>query len=905
MKTFLRPKIIIIAAIVLAVVLGLTWGWLSERKTERLISEGLAALDAKDWHLASQKLSQARERVPDHPDILYGLTKANVELALEDYRAGRPGFRSRLIQIEPQLEHLHKVAIDRLEAVLIQGDVYLHLDRPRQALEAYREALRRRENSFDAQVGVGRALFALTHEDPAYAPEAIQILQAAVSQRPGAEIPRQILAELYLQQGDLAAAADEIQALLDLGRPMTGETLKTIGKVLFHQGELQAARQYLEQARDLIQGAVNERALVENRYLLGTVCFLLHDFDQARVHLNQAVKSSQQEIYPLLQLAQMLTFFAGAESDPTRRTRQYERALENLVEADKRQPQNPDVLHRLAMGYIRLERFPEARDVLLRLVSLDPGNLLARFDLANLLHQLGDDVQAIRHYQEILQQDPQHGLACYNLGGIFLSRAGFNEAIQYLQRAVQLNPNHLEARLNLAQAYLGRNQNPQAKEQYEKALELAPDDKRILTGLGMIHQRDGDLVGAEQFFRRAITQESTADTAHLLLARLYMQQGDLSGAIRELERVVAVNPRNHLAQIQLGHIYLETAQSANIQKALRLFEGLKTNPSPQISREALTGLALAYLAEGNFEKAQEQFSAILNLPNLSKIDQARIYVNIGNAYLKRNQVRTAREYYENALNLDGTLAEAHYNLGRLHHLQNQLADARRRYMMAVSSDPGMVPAQYNMGLIYEQRNDLEQAAREYQNVIRQDPSLMEGYLNLANIHQRQGRNEEALQLLLNAKTLNPNAKLVRDALGRLYYQMGEFEKVKAEVEYPNPTAQALALQGLLLYRERNYSEAVSRFRQAMIEEGLQPQASTLLNLGAALVQARNYPEAENYLKQALELQDNSIAALNNLGALYTLTGRYLEAEESFEKSLQIQADQTPIRETLDRIRALA
>jgi len=902
MGTAPKKKVIFVAVliVILLFVFAGVWSWLQSRKTQALIEEGTAALNSRDWNTAAQKLALALERAPHNPDVVYGLVKANLELAVVDYHRGQLNYKSRLRQVENQLDSLSQLAPDRVEAYTAKGGVYFYLGRPEQARNAFEQALRRNAKDFQANLGLGKALYEISRKEPARAAEAIQSLQKAVQIRQNAQEAHRLLAELYLEQGKLNEAISEAEALQKVTN-LSGESLKSLGKVRFYQGQYEAAKTALDQAKDKIKGAVNEREHVENRYLLGTTYFFLGNYEEARAHLKQARTSSKEEVYPLLAWSHLMTFLGYNEEAQEGRDARFKQAVGVLENAVKRDPRNPLAQYLLANAYLRQERFPDARDVLQRLVSAQPTNRVARFDLANLYHQLGDDVQAIRHYQEIIKQAPDFARAHYNLGTIFLSRAGYSEAVKYLEEA---DPNLLEAHLNLAQAYLGLNNFARAKQEYEKALELSSDDVQALNGLGMIYLREGDAAQAEELFKKAIRKAPDSDAGHALLAQMYLQQGNLTGAIRELETCVELNAQNYAAQIRLGNAYIETGQKRYSQKAIELFENLKENPSRSIVREALSGMALVYLAEGRFDEAKVQFNEILNLPNLSAAEQARIYVNIGNAYLKQDKPDLAREHYEKALAQDGTLAEAHYNLGRLYQMKGLYADARRKYMMAYSSDPQMAPAYYNLGVLYERRNDSENAEKQYQEALANDPTLAEGYLNLANLYQRQDKNEKALELLQQAKQLNPGSALVRDALSGLYYHQNEFDLAKAELNYPNPTAQALLMRGLLHYREGKYDEAVTQFQKARSMEGAHPRLATLTNLAAALIQIGNFPQAERQLNEALELQKDSIEVLNNLGALYIRTGRYDETEEKLNRSLALKSSQPDITAALEKIQAL-
>lgn len=903
MNLLSKKKEIGAGVIALIVVLGVFWIWFDSKKTERLIAAANQAIGEGNWQEAIEQLSQARHRAPNSPEVLFGLAKANVELGLQDYRRGVAQYRNRFQEAEGTIGPLLQVTPENADAYLLRGEVEYYLDRVVQAEKSYREALRRNRNSFEATLGLGRALYVQALKDSRHTEEAIQTLRKATEMRPGSEEAWRLSGELSVDQGNLPGAGEAANALLNLGRALSGEGEKTVGKILFFQGRYPEAREHMEKAVSSIK-SVNERELVENRYLLGTCCFFLNDFDNAREHLRQARRSAQQEIYPLVQWGQFLTFDAMAIPNDPERERKLVNALKTFEEASRKDPQNAGILHLLAQAYFRLEQLDQARESLQRLVNAQPGNVPARFDLANVQYRIGAEDQAIRNFQEVLKSDPSFSLASYNLGSLFLKRAGYGEAIQYLRQAVDSHPDFLEARLNLAQAYLAQKRFAEAKAEYGKVLDVKPDEVQALSGLGMIHQREGDLEGAQKLFQQVVQMARGSERGHLLLARSYLQQGNLAAAVKDLEEAIKINPQNYSAQIQLGNAYLETGLARSIQSAVELFEGLSNNPNRSIVRDALTGLALAKLAQGDFSKAQEKFNEILRLPNLTPKDQAEIYVNIGNAYLKQNRMKDAQENYEKALALDATLAEANYNLGRLFQAQDRFSDARAKYMMALSANPSLAAAPYNLGVLYETRGDLNEAEKYYRNAIDSDPSLAVSYLNLANVYYRRGKTDDAMRLLSEARQLNPGLRLVRDSLAYLYYNLGKTDLARAELNYPNPSAQALRLLGMMEYREGRVSEAVTQLKGALNAEGVSPSLMTLTNLGTALLSLGNTPEAERYLIQAQEMGKKSVQVLNNLGALYAQTGRYEQALAVLRDSLTYAPDQPAITAALEKIEKL-
>jgi len=904
----LPPKqklIAIIAGVVILVVLVIIGvSRLKDRKTQRQIQEGLSALDGIDWDQALQLFTLVSKREPNHPDVIFGIAKARLELTRSEMLRGQRTYKNKLQQQESKLNQLIQTNNNRAEAWMVKGDVKYYLEKYSESLEAYQQAQRKSNNSAESILGVGKSLFALSENDPNQIAGAINSLLQAIQQRSKNETALRMLVELRLRQMNTQEALPQVETLQQMNN-LEGKSLNTLGKFYYYLGNYEKAKELLEQARTKIKGAFDEATLVENRFYLGTTYFVTNDFEEAQKHLKQARKSAQKlkVIYPQVQLAQLLVFESLIEPDETVQDRKVKNAIKSLQDALKNDPVNPMLHYLLAQTYIRMENDTEAKGILNRLVRAHPDHLPGRFDLANILHRQGEDQLAIPHYEKVLAGAPTFNRANFNLGTLYLKRAAYSEAIEYLSQAVQNDPSLMDARLNLAQSYLGVNDFASAKAQYEEILANDESEIRAINGLGTIYRQEGDLQKAEAQFQKTIDKAPTHEEAYLLLSQLYVQQGDLKNAIRKLERVRELNPANLSALIQLGNAYVETKERSSLSKAKDLFENLRTNSSQAIVRDALQGLALAYLTEENFPKAKEIFDEILLLPHLSTKEQAQIYVNIGNAYLKQKQIDLAKGNYEAALKLDGGMAEAYYNLGRLHHLHQQFSEAQRMYRLAFSSDPTLAEARYNIGVLLEQRGNLKQAIKTYTETISIDSSLTESYLNLANLFQRENQTEQALELLLKAKNRDPNSKLIRDALAGIYYRQNQFDKAKIELDYPNPTAQAYQLRGMLAYHDELYPEAIKQFRQALLQEGAEARFNTLSNLGAALLKMEN-PDAEEYLNQALAKNRRSTQVLNNLTTLYIQTGRYEDAFDKLERSLGIEPEQPSILALQEQLKNL-
>ena len=135
---------------------------------------------------------------------------------------------------------------------------------------------------------------------------------------------------------------------------------------------------------------------------------------------------------------------------------------------------------------IILEKFDVANAAFSQAVHLAPDDAEAKFYYAKVLHELGNDPQAIRLLSEATQIDSDYSEAYCDLGCL-LADAG-----------------------DLAEA----------KRAYEKAVLADPSCAVALNGLGTIQSSLGNTELAEQFFRKSLSVQNNLIIAHCNLAEI-------------------------------------------------------------------------------------------------------------------------------------------------------------------------------------------------------------------------------------------------------------------------------------------------------------------------------------------------------------------------------------------------
>jgi len=144
------------------------------------------------------------------------------------------------------------------------------------------------------------------------------------------------------------------------------------------------------------------------------------------------VQSKQSEIY----------FAAGTQS---LMEKQYTDALKNLIQANKLDPDNSEILNNLAMAYYFKGEKNLAIKQLERSLELDPKNSDAKTNLASIYFKEGNIKEAEALYQKVLKDltYEKQARTYYNLGVIELqAKNNLSKAESYFRRSIKEDENY-------------------------------------------------------------------------------------------------------------------------------------------------------------------------------------------------------------------------------------------------------------------------------------------------------------------------------------------------------------------------------------------------------------------------------------------------------------------------------
>ncbi|MBE9178761.1 tetratricopeptide repeat protein [Oculatella sp. LEGE 06141] len=195
---------------------------------------------------------------------------------------------------------------------------------------------------------------------------------------------------------------------------------------------------------------------------------------------------------------------------------------------------------------------------------LDPSDLAAHWNRAVTRYELGDKQGAVADFTQVLSLDPNDAIA-YNYRGLVRADLGDVEgAATDFTQALHHDPRMFAACCNRGFVALELGDYLAAIADFGLALQLQPQSAITYFYRGLASQKLGDLEGAIRDYSEALMLSPEAAVAYYYRGVTHQKVENWSEAIADLE-----------AAARLFH---ELGSKANVQKALRILEKLKSAP---------------------------------------------------------------------------------------------------------------------------------------------------------------------------------------------------------------------------------------------------------------------------------------------------------------------------------------
>lgn len=551
----------------------------------------------------------------------------------------------------------------------------------------------------------------------------------------------------------------------------------------------------------------------------------------------------------------------------------------------------------------------------------------------------GNNAAALRYFEEGCKYYPKDPILRHNLGQMYFKQKQFDKAEtvwselsdsvqdpsvmymraialrqsgnldlseKYVKKALELD-NRSEFHDLLGVIYHQKKDDITAESEFKKALKINPENRSAQLNLALLSRKGEDLGLAAGHFEKKLSTckgDSCADLA-FTLSIIYFHNKDITKAIDVLTAV----PEKEKDERIYRHIALFYKELHQYDNAIKTLE--YTMEHFVLETQTEYELAELYLMGGYYNKAAQRFTALLSK---WKQNPWRLYYQMGYSYMEQNDLKKAKECFENSLKskMDNVAAR-----GLLAFVQNRLGnaeEARALWEKNLKSDPDNPVLWINLGLSFEKDGKYSDALSYYQRAVmlkKGDNELqinignayagMEKYVDAMNAYtlalSSPKRELAAYNIFLASRKKKDKERAEKSAaiLQQEYPSSVYTQRVKAEMYlWKGDTAKAIALLDKIsdkdpadnlslaaVYAARGNSEKTKSYLQTVPSDNQWKNQVKEIEAQLAFKNGK-YDVALSQLKS---IGDTSLAAQYNIALLSYNAGRYGEALQIAERLL--------------------
>ena len=229
--------------------------------------------------------------------------------------------------------------------------------------------------------------------------------------------------------------------------------------------------------------------------------------------------------------------------------RNYPAAEQAYLKALRLVPNNPNLMMRLGLLFLREGKFQHSVETIQRVLSSHPDYPEGNFFLGFSYYGLNDFTHAIESYRRELKTSHPHPRCRYYLALAYASEGQTGEATAQLNKLVAGNPKDKDALYQLARLYMNS-----AFDTVRKLKTLDPDSFQMHALMAEIYSNEENYPWAIKEYKAALRKRPGATGLHYALGIAYWASRHYVPARTEFLKALKESPNNPLTNFYLGAI---------------------------------------------------------------------------------------------------------------------------------------------------------------------------------------------------------------------------------------------------------------------------------------------------------------------------------------------------------------
>ncbi|OAI20494.1 hypothetical protein A1359_03280 [Methylomonas lenta] len=370
---------------------------------------------------------------------------------------------------------------------------------------------------------------------------------------------RTILAEIDLNKKELDKAEKEISAILATNSDFVDASLL--------KARLFLMQNKIDDAIDLLNKTVWTKNDSDQAFmLLGQAYSLKKDQKQAEKNFKQALELNPANIQAFIPV-----YSGYLQANQKETARQY------LNKALNAKPNQILLLTNKADLDISEKRWDDAQETVQRIALFSKNKAVPMYLQANILQGKGQYADAVKLYEQLLNEFPGHVNSMVNLVRSYEALKERDKAIAFLESQQKKHPEDLAIVGVLSDLYMANKDYVKAKQLLSSQIKQSPDKSvplyLALAKVEAVLTKSAE--GAKEVYIKGLQDNPDNPQLSLALAGLYEQLGNKNEARKIYESVIEKSPDTTLAINNLAALLIDSSVSDDVARGLSMAERFK------------------------------------------------------------------------------------------------------------------------------------------------------------------------------------------------------------------------------------------------------------------------------------------------------------------------------------------